>query len=31
MKKLELAPRQRKPLTDFVFTGAWGKARPGVS
>jgi len=24
LKKRELAPRQRKPLSEFVFTGEWG-------
>ena len=28
MRKRELAPRQRKPLDTFVFTGEWAKARP---
>ena len=25
LRTRELAPRRRKPLADFVFTGAWGK------
>jgi nitroreductase len=25
LQKRELAPRQRKPLTDFVFSGTWGQ------
>jgi nitroreductase len=25
LQKRELAPRQRKPLADFVFSGAWGQ------
>jgi nitroreductase len=25
LRKRELAPRQRKPLRDFVFSGAWGQ------
>jgi nitroreductase len=28
MRKRELAPRQRKPLDSFVFTGQWGKSLP---
>ena len=28
MRKRELAPRQRKPLDSFVFTGEWGKSSP---
>jgi nitroreductase len=28
MRKRELAPRQRKPLDSFIFTGQWGKSRP---
>jgi|HubBroStandDraft_6_1064221.scaffolds.fasta_scaffold70433_2 nitroreductase len=30
MRKRELAPRQRKPLDSFVFTGEWGKVSPLV-
>lgn len=30
LHKRELAPRQRKPLDSFVFTGAWGKSLPLV-
>lgn len=28
LRKRELAPRQRKPLESFVFTGQWGKSLP---
>jgi nitroreductase len=28
MRKRELAPRQRKALDSFVFTGQWGKSLP---
>jgi nitroreductase len=28
LRKRELAPRQRKPLDSFVFTGQWGKSLP---
>jgi nitroreductase len=28
LKPRDLAPRQRKPLKDFVFTGQWGTASP---
>jgi nitroreductase len=28
LRHRELAPRQRKPLTDFVFTDRWGQASP---
>jgi nitroreductase len=28
LRKRELAPRQRKPLDSFVFTGHWGKSLP---
>jgi nitroreductase len=28
LRKRELAPRQRKPLDSFVFTGQWGKSFP---
>jgi nitroreductase len=28
LKKRELAPRQRKPLNQFVFTGKWGTPSP---
>jgi nitroreductase len=31
LRKRELAPRQRKPLDSFVFTGQWGKSSPLVS
>lgn len=27
----EFAPRQRKPLETFVFTGSWGKTSPVIS
>ena len=30
MKERDLAPRQRKPLNKFVFTGQWGKPSPLV-
>jgi nitroreductase len=28
LRERELAPRQRKPLDSFVFTGSWGKTLP---
>ena len=28
LRQRELAPRQRKPLDSFVFTGQWGKSLP---
>jgi nitroreductase len=31
LKQRELAPRERKPLAQFVFTGRWGKTSPLVS
>ncbi len=31
LRKRELAPRERKPLTEFVFTGRWGQTSPLVS
>ena len=31
MRQGELAPRERKPMADFVFTGRWGKTSPVVS
>ncbi len=31
LKERDLAPRQRKPLREFVFGGKWGKASPIVS
>lgn len=31
LRAQETAPRQRKPLDSFVFTGAWGKASPLVA
>jgi nitroreductase len=31
LRKRELAPRQRKPLDSFVFSGQWGKGSPVVS
>jgi nitroreductase len=31
LRKRELAPRERKPLTEFVFTGHWGRPSPVVS
>ncbi len=30
LKERDLAPRQRKPLREFVFSGKWGKASPIV-
>src|SRR5262245_20751185 len=30
LRQRELAPRERKSLKSFVFTGGWGEARPGV-
>jgi nitroreductase len=30
LKERDLAPRQRKPLSEFVFTGHWGKPSPLV-
>lgn len=30
LKQRDLAPRQRKPLSQFVFTGKWGKPSPAV-
>ena len=31
LKERELAPRARKPLDSFVFTGRWGQASPAVA
>ena len=31
LHKRELAPRERKPLTEFVFAGHWGKTSPVVA
>ena len=31
LKKRDLAPRQRKPLSQFVFSGKWGNPSPVVS
>jgi nitroreductase len=31
LRQRDLAPRQRKPIRDFVFGGAWGKPSPLVS
>lgn len=31
LKERDLAPRQRKPLAEFVFSSKWGKASPIVS
>ena len=28
LKERDLAPRSRKPLSQFVFTGQWGNASP---
>jgi nitroreductase len=30
IRERELAPRERKPLSSFVFTGSWGKTAPVV-
>jgi nitroreductase len=30
LKERDLAPRQRKPLSEFVFTGQWGQPSPVV-
>jgi nitroreductase len=30
LKERDLAPRQRKPLSQFVFTGKWGQSSPIV-
>ncbi len=30
LKERDLAPRQRKPLSEFVFTGHWGQPSPLV-
>jgi nitroreductase len=30
LKERDMAPRQRKPLNEFVFTGHWGKSSPFV-
>jgi nitroreductase len=31
LRQRELAPRERKPLDSFVFTGKWGKVSPIVA
>lgn len=31
MRQQEVAPRQRKPLSSFVFTGKWGQTSPIVA
>ena len=31
LRKRELAPRERKPLTEFVFSGRWGQTSPIVT
>jgi nitroreductase len=31
LRQRELAPRERKPLTEFVFSGRWGKTSPIVT
>ena len=31
LRKRELAPRERKPLTEFVFSGRWGQMSPIVT
>jgi hypothetical protein len=28
LKERDLGPRQRKPLSEFVFTGRWGNPSP---
>jgi hypothetical protein len=30
LKERDLAPRQRKPLNEFVFAGVWGQPSPLV-
>lgn len=30
LRERDMAPRQRKPLREFVFTGAWGQSSPLV-
>lgn len=30
LRERDLAPRERKPLSEFVFTGRWGKSSPLV-
>lgn len=31
LRKREVAPRHRKPITEFVFTGRWGNTSPVVA
>ena len=31
LRKRELAPRERKPMTEFVFSGRWGQTSPIVT
>ena len=31
LRQRELAPRERKPLTEFVFSGRWGQTSPIVT
>ena len=31
LRQREMAPRERKPLDSFVFTGKWGKVSPIVA
>ncbi len=31
LRKRELAPRERKPVTEFVFSGCWGQTSPIVT
>jgi nitroreductase len=31
LQQRELAPRSRKPLNDFVFTGSWGQTPPFIN
>jgi len=30
LKERDMAPRQRKPLSEFVFAGQWGRSSPLV-
>ncbi|MCH8344694.1 MAG: hypothetical protein IH983_11995 [Planctomycetes bacterium] len=30
LKERDLTPRQRKPMSRFVFTGTWGESSPLV-
>jgi len=31
LRKREMAPRERNPVTEFVFTGRWGQASPIIT